>query len=221
MTEICLTFYCSRSYRWSFFFFLDVLSTLSLLLDIGWISDIAGLSGSTADSTASAAQLARAAKASRIGTRAGRIVRIIRLVRLIRIVKIYKASQIAKEKRELKQLKQRQNKKKDKENQEEVWEGGANIDSEEAPQFRGEYCPKEDLDSPQKAQTAYVDEEDDDDEEKELIKETRVGKKLSDLTTKRVIALVLSIMISIPLFSVSTYITQYTSYDSGAQNLHL
>ena len=56
--------------------------------------------------------------------------------------------------------------------------------------------------------------------EHEMFKETNVGKKLSDLTTKRVISLVLSIMISIPFFSVSTYINQYTSYESGIQNLY-
>lgn len=54
----------------------------------------------------------------------------------------------------------------------------------------------------------------------EIYKETNVGKKLSDLTTKRVISLVLSIMISIPFFSVNTYIDQYTSYESGIQNLY-
>lgn len=100
LIEICLTFYCSPNYRWSFFFFLDVLSTASLLLDIGFISDAIGLSNSQADGAKSATQLARAARASRIGTRAGRIVRIIRLIRLIRVVKIYKASQQEFEKRD-------------------------------------------------------------------------------------------------------------------------
>lgn len=61
----------------------------------------------------------------------------------------------------------------------------------------------------------------DNEEEKMMMQETKVGKKLSDLTTKRVIALVLSIMISIPLFTVTTYIPQYTSYESGVENLYL
>lgn len=38
-------------------------------------------------------------------------------------------------------------------------------------------------------------------------KETNVGKKLSDATTKRVVVIVLLIMISIPVFSTSTYFT--------------
>ena len=36
-------------------------------------------------------------------------------------------------------------------------------------------------------------------------KETNVGKKLSDATTKRVVVIVLLIMISIPVFSTETY----------------
>ena len=34
--EICLAFYAKKEYRFSFFFFLDSLSTVSLLFDIGW-----------------------------------------------------------------------------------------------------------------------------------------------------------------------------------------
>jgi len=35
--------------------------------------------------------------------------------------------------------------------------------------------------------------------------ESKVGKKLSDLTTKRVIVLVLTMMFSVPLFMLTTY----------------
>lgn len=42
--------------------------------------------------------------------------------------------------------------------------------------------------------------------------ETNVGKKLSDLTTKRVVIIVLMIMISIPIFNSDTFITEYTTY---------
>ncbi len=72
----------------SFFFWLDILSTISLIFDIGWISD--GLF--EAGDAGNASQIARAGRASRIGTRAGRIVRI---VRLIRLVKLYKHAQQA------------------------------------------------------------------------------------------------------------------------------
>ena len=36
--------------------------------------------------------------------------------------------------------------------------------------------------------------------------ESRVGKKLSDLTTRRVIILVLTMLFSVPLFSTNTYL---------------
>ena len=54
----------------------------------------------------------------------------------------------------------------------------------------------------------------------ELPQETNVGRKLSDLTTKRVITLVMSVMISIPIFTVDTYVTDYTSCESGLKSLY-
>jgi len=78
--EILLTVYGDPEYLWSFFFWLDLLSTLTLIFDIGWISDKifgTGDSGGAKD----AGQLARAARTSKIGSRAARIVRIIRLIR--------------------------------------------------------------------------------------------------------------------------------------------
>ena len=72
----------------SFFFYLDLVSTLSLVPDIGWIWEfIAGGGTDLSD--------VRAGRAARAGTRAGRIVRIIRLIRLIRIVKLYKSAKTA------------------------------------------------------------------------------------------------------------------------------
>jgi hypothetical protein len=38
--EIMLAFYAKKEYRFSFFFFLDSLSTISLLFDIGWFLDL-------------------------------------------------------------------------------------------------------------------------------------------------------------------------------------
>lgn len=45
--------------------------------------------------------------------------------------------------------------------------------------------------------------------------ETKVGAKLSDLTTRRVIVLVMSIMFSIPIFTVDTYYDPTVSFDTG------
>ena len=45
--------------------------------------------------------------------------------------------------------------------------------------------------------------------------ESKVGKKLSDLTTRRVILLVLAMLFSVPLFSTSTYLDSFNSYTFG------
>ena len=45
--------------------------------------------------------------------------------------------------------------------------------------------------------------------------ESRVGKKLSDLTTKRVIFLVLAMLLILPLFEAEFYVDPVTSWDFG------
>ena len=42
-----------------------------------------------------------------------------------------------------------------------------------------------------------------------------MGKRLSDLTTRRVIILVLAMLMSVPVFSDTTYQDDNTSYDMG------
>lgn len=42
-----------------------------------------------------------------------------------------------------------------------------------------------------------------------------MGKKLSDLTTRRVIILVLAMLLSVPIFSTSTYLDDNDSYEIG------
>ena len=89
ITSICLTLFlieivfaclAKPGYFLSFFFWLDVISTISLLFDIGWIMDVI-LNGTN--------ELLSIAKTSRAG-RVTRVIRVIRLIRLIRIVKLYK-----------------------------------------------------------------------------------------------------------------------------------
>lgn len=46
-------------------------------------------------------------------------------------------------------------------------------------------------------------------------KESKVGKKLSDLTTRRTIILILAMLISVPIFSDSTYQDDNASYDTS------
>lgn len=64
--EIFMNLAVKSEYFNSFFFYLDIISTLSLLLDMTIFSEAVGLSGNSAADTAS---LARAGRASKIGTK--------------------------------------------------------------------------------------------------------------------------------------------------------
>lgn len=276
--EIILTFYSKPDYRWGFFFWLDIISTLSLLLDTEWVSDLI-FNGSTTNTASqkSATSFAKTARASRIGTRASRIVRIVRLIRLIRVVKLYKASKQAEVKTETKKKEkikkanlagrraaspekslagsgrnlqtpsQSTNKKRSFidsrggdpsavitpfANSRSSGKRNSNVSGSQIGSFiykkgipsdgglnnsKGE--PNEESKKNQPMQDVYIPDEIEDLNEEELYQETNVGKQLSDLTTKRVIILILSIMISIPIFSIDTYWSDDSSYQSGTKNL--
>lgn len=91
--ELIMLFFTKKNYKWSFYFWLDFVATLSLIPDIGWIWELI-IGVSINSNRAQAKSFQNAAKASRIGTRTSRIIRIIRLIRLIRIVKLYKNAQV-------------------------------------------------------------------------------------------------------------------------------
>lgn len=86
-------------YFLSFFFWLDLVSTISMIPDCGWIWDpiVSGSDGGSGNAT-SATDLAKTSRAGRVT----RVIRIIRLIRLIRIVKLYKQTQKAQKKRNAK-----------------------------------------------------------------------------------------------------------------------
>lgn len=84
--ELIIASLCRKDYFNGFFFWLDLVSTISLLLDIGWVTESL-FNGNFNSGATSAASLARAGRASRVGTKAGRIVRIIRLIRLVKLYK--------------------------------------------------------------------------------------------------------------------------------------
>lgn len=173
LTIICILVFCVEinvcslgqdGYFLGFFFLLDFICTLTLVMDLSWIAN-ALFCSSVEDSSS-----LRTARAGRAGARAGRTVRIIRLIRLAKLYKTYKAATEQKE-----DMHRR--------------------DSSVAP---GE---RDDDD---------MDDDDDDDEEHEhdhvhhghhgQNSETRVGKKLGDMTTRRVIILVLVMLFAMPQF---------------------
>ena len=95
--EIILASLAKDDYFLGFYFWLDLISTVTLIFDIGWFWDlILGSSGSVSNSQ-QASKVAKQGKGARIGTRASRIARIVRLIRLIRVVKLYKNATTALE----------------------------------------------------------------------------------------------------------------------------
>ena len=96
--EIIIASLVKDDYFMSFYFWLDLISTVSLIFDIGWFWDAILGTGSSVNSAKNAQSAAKAGRGARIGTRASRIARIVRLIRLIRIVKLYKSANAALEK---------------------------------------------------------------------------------------------------------------------------
>lgn len=162
--EMSLSFMLKPDYRWSFYFWLDLIATLSIIPDIGWAWDkIIGI-GSSSNSSSNVSQLQGAAKSSRAGARAARVIKIVRLVRLMRIAKIYKHAKNAAYQK----------------NNEQV-NDSSNL---------------------------------------QIPRESRVGRILSDLLTKRVIILVMVILILIPLFDLEFFDTGVTSWDIGLEAIN-
>lgn len=145
-------------YLFGFFFWLDNIATVTLVLDITTVGEsLFGDSISSADAGSGgrgggsdSTEAARAARMSRAGTKAGRVVRLIRLLRLIKMLKVFQ--------------------KKDN-----------------SMNYPGD------------------DFEDDDEENDSNIQESAVSKKLSEMTTRRVIVLVLVIILMLPIFSTELF----------------
>lgn len=85
--------YEDPKYLGSFFFYLDVVSTASLLADIEPIIDAITGPGDEDDAgSGNVGTIARASRGAKLGSKAGRLTRVIRIIRLIRIVKLYKSA---------------------------------------------------------------------------------------------------------------------------------
>lgn len=171
--ELILASVAKKGYLNGFYFWLDAVATLSLLMDIPPFMESIGLSHCTIDNygailaesdhsedggaanggAVTDGAFARAGRASRAGTRAGRIVRI---VRLVRVVKLYKAWQMKR-------------------------------------------------DAARAKKNNLLRDEDEDEDDNGSTQETRVGQRLSDLTTRRVIIGVLTMLFCLPLFDINTF----------------
>lgn len=90
--ELVLSVYSRPNYfnrGLGFSFYLDMVSTLSVIPDIDWIwTHVIG--STTASGSSSQTAALKAGRASRAGTKAGRIVRLVRLFRMLRILRVLK-----------------------------------------------------------------------------------------------------------------------------------
>lgn len=224
--EIILASISIEDYWLGFFFWLDIVSTISLIPDVGWIWDsVVGTSDSIGNSATQATQIARAGRASRAGTRAGRIIRIIRVIRLIRIVKLYKISQNGSkinntEPNNTLLVRGVQNFRGQQINDEAHIQSRRVLDNDhgESYSYSQSFSSFSDMannddNSPSKGFDLLEDVS----REYKLPEESKIGKKFSELTTRRVIILVLCMLFILPLFYTTLYLDDSLSYQFGLE----
>lgn len=76
-----------ENYFLKFYFWLDLISTLTMFLDLMWIDQLISGGNGAIQTTASVAKVARASRASKIGAKATKLIRIIRLIRFLKLYK--------------------------------------------------------------------------------------------------------------------------------------
>jgi class 3 adenylate cyclase len=169
--EIILSSMGKPDYMWSFFFYLDVISTITMILDISWTSALIEQVGEAiSEGVQGKDDALRSGRTARIGARAGRVIRVIRLVR---ILKLYKAVYDARTKKQ-------------EEMEEDDW---------------GDEAGEEDERRAERMKSAQ---------------ESQVGKKLSELTTRRVIMLVLVMLLTITILQTQDDEAEYTAAQYGS-----
>ena len=239
--ELVMSSIVKDGYFLGFYFWLDLLSTVSLLTDIGWIWDLIIGSQGVGKSTAKTSQVLRAGRASRVGTRAARILRIIRVIRLVRIVRLYKLAKTARQTGELRKT----------ENAGELQRSivAYRGDSEAFFSMTTYHVPEVEIDEtdshsfifdyeknkgsrnseeitnittslrPSHEGHASLDHTTSniliDDEDSAVMEESKVGKQLSDQISKRTILLVLGIIVMAPVLSSSMYLDSDSSFYYG------
>jgi len=199
VAEVFATCVAKPSYFGSFFFWLDALPSGTLILDLTFVADALfcnNLDGNSA---------LKSGRAGRAGARAGRTVRIIRLIRLVKVYKIYSKAMQDRAARTRERERQRDLKEEGRKKTQEP--GGEDGDSDE----------EED-----KEESAVVEHAPSAVPEEESEKETRVGKKLSEMTTRRVIVLVLAMLFGLPQFQTVShgYDELKTSANLGVEQVY-
>ncbi|CAD8094231.1 unnamed protein product [Paramecium sonneborni] len=233
--EILLTCIANPSYLFNFYFWLDLISTATMILDIGWITDHwYGEEGNVQN----AATLKALGKASRTARKAARVIRVIRLVRLIKLYK-HARQQIEREKekkiilQEILKEDQKLNTSQQQQQQQKKQKSNYLIRISILQQNRQKKQKSEDLiqqfpyiNKSQHSRSQSQHDQNSSNNEQQLqkysnlsqneqIKESHVGSQLQDLVMRRVITIIIAILISIPILTLDTYSEIINSYDSG------
>eukprot|EP00928_Gymnodinium_smaydae_P039230 TRINITY_DN26839_c0_g1_i1.p1 TRINITY_DN26839_c0_g1~~TRINITY_DN26839_c0_g1_i1.p1 ORF type:complete len:932 (-),score=180.61 TRINITY_DN26839_c0_g1_i1:84-2879(-) len=145
--EIILASFGKPDYFPGLFFVLDVISTVSLVLDLTWVSE--AMEGG---------KEAKGGRTAKFGAGVGRMVRVLRLVRIVKLYKAYHDKTAAQN------------------NDKETTDG---------------------------AGPGELEQDTEDEEEQQKLEESVVGKKLSDLLTRKVIFMVLAMLIFLPQIDMS------------------
>lgn len=173
--EILLSCLGKEDYFMGFFFGLDAVSTVTLILDLTWVSE--HIVGDEDDF-----DKARSGRTARMGARVGRIVRVIRLIRIVKLYKVWSESR-ARSKKQRRRCSTTEPGEDD-----EDW---GDMDDNQA----------------QNADNAHRN-------------ESLVGKKLSAVTTRRVIILVLTMLLVLPLLVADDSAMLPASPAYGADDIH-
>lgn len=176
-TEILAASIGQYEYFLGFFFVLDFGATITLFFDLTWVWNKLACNNMGSDDSGSGAL--RTSRAGRAGARAARTVRIIRLIRLVKLYKTYRTA-----------METRDSTKKKKTAQEDRDDGS----------IPGETDEDDDLLKEEQDEGKDENKESGARSQKGNKAETRVGKKLSDMTIRRVILLVLVMLFTMPLF---------------------
>ncbi|EPT27918.1 adenylate and guanylate cyclase catalytic domain-containing protein [Toxoplasma gondii ME49] len=185
--EIVLSAIGKKDYLFHLFFYLDVVSLLSLVLDLSSVDEAMHV-WAEEGSSATEGDVSQAALAGKAGSKVARMLRLIRLVRLIRVAKLYKN----------------------------IGFSSAPQQDDEFREFDSFLEPEAiDLDDLKEAPAASKRGETSENAAEEF--QSEVGKKLTEKTTRKIVFVVLALTLIIPVLSEETIVTKFASEKSGLE----
>jgi class 3 adenylate cyclase len=213
-TEIILSCFGKVDYFLGFFFVLDTIATVTLLLDLTYVNEaLSDAMSGGGDGNLELGDRARSGRTARIGASIARMVRVLRLLRIFKLYKAYWANQQRK-KREAARLMQKTMHNHRSSNNNSIhpgmMSGQASINVQGMSSHPGHHSAA-DRGGPDNLfdEDQWLEEEEERMmlEETEDVKESQVSKKLSALTSRRVIILVLAMLLVLPSLRVIDPVT--------------